>query len=198
MISYLKGIVKFTGDSSLCLVCNNIGWNVNVASSVLYSPEQELELFIYTHVRETEISFWGFKDNKELNCFKLLIGVSGIGPRTAHALIGDKGIREIYSAILNNKPEMLKGSGIGLKTSQKIVFELKSKIALLNLDSAENPISQIELESKLPESVAKELVQALTTLGYKQNDIQDFINKLKSEETESKTVQDLIKQFLRS
>ena len=191
MISYIKGEIQYIDDSSISIISNGIGWDIHAFIPEQYTPGNVAEFYVYTHFRESEISLWGFKSVNELQCFKLLISVSGVGPKTAQLLVGDRGVDKICFAILNNDAATLRVPGVGSKTSQKIIIELKNKVGKLQYNSPSK-----EGESVIITSDYSELYDALGTLGYKYNDVKIFIDKL--EITTELSTEELIKLFLRS
>lgn len=191
MISYIKGEIQFIDDASVSVLSSGIGWDIHTFIPEQYTAGTHAEFFIYSHFRESEISLWGFKSSNELQCFKLLISVSGVGPKTAQALVGDRGVDKICHAILNNDAATLRVPGVGSKTSQKIIIELKNKIGKLQY-SKDIDVSSMQSSS----SDFSELYDALGTLGYRQNDVKIFIDKL--EITTELSTEELIKLFLRS
>jgi len=190
MISYLNGEIKFIEYQSVSVLSNGIGWEVHTFIPEQYTVGQLVEFYVYTHIRESDISLWGFKSSSELKCFKLLLSVSGVGPKTAQALVGDRGVDQICFAIQNNDTNVLKVPGVGLKTAQKIVIELKGKISSLSYDP-----ENITKQPTLGVNDFSELFEALSSLGYKYNDIKIFVDKLEIK-TELPT-EELIKMFLR-
>ncbi len=190
MISYIKGEIQYVDDNSVSVLANSIGWSIHVFIPEQYSIGQIIEFYVYTHFRESEISLWGFKTSEELKCFKMLISVSGVGPRTGQTLVGDKGVDQVCYAIVNNDTNTLKVPGVGLKTAQRIIIELKNKVKNINYNA------NGDLGPDINEDNYSDLYDALTTLGYKYNDIKSFVSKLEKE-TEL-TTEELIKMFLRS
>lgn len=191
MIGYIKGIVKYIGEGIL-VVGDDIGYCINILS-VNYSPGDEVEFYIHTVVRENDISLWGFNSQKDLNFFKLLINVSGVGPRTAHSLISARGSNSIANAIINDRAELLKTTGVGLKTAQKIVLELKGKInqfEMTDIDNESNIISD--------NALAHDAMLALKSLGYKEEDLQPVISNILKNNPEISSAEEIIKLVLRN
>lgn len=198
MISYLKGTIKFIGDNFVTVLGNDIGWKVNVPDVTQFEIDQQTELYIYSHFRESEISLWGFKTPDELELFQLLISVSGVGPKTGQALISSWGVKPIYLAIINNNADILKVSGVGLKTSQKIILELQNKVIkfykndMQKTDGAEEPA--IPTGNNISEAM-----EALITLGYGQEEVHSFVQKFSNDQNiKEMQAQEIIKQFLKN
>ncbi len=184
MISYVKGEVLFSDAESICLYSNGVGWNINVADSSSYTNGEVYSVFCYTHYTQDQTSLWGLKTLEELRFFKKLLAVSGVGPRTASSLIYTKGIESICSAINEGDVSMLKVKGLGEKTIQKIIIELKGKIDL-------KAPAHIVLNSK-----SKDILDALISLGYSKNDVLEFITS-KSSIINEMSEKDIIKEFLK-
>jgi holliday junction DNA helicase RuvA len=180
MIGFLKGKVINTGKNNLTILTgDSVGYKVNIPSSIKFLIDQDASLYIHTLVKENEISLWGFEDEKELNLFELLISVSGVGAKTANILIESKGFDNIVNSIVSGNSDSLKVTGVGPKTAQKIIIDLKSKIANLASNSAaiENsikPSSKISI-------YFEDAMAALTSLGYKEQDVKAAYNLIDSE-----------------
>ncbi len=130
MISYLKGKISYIGESNIEVIVNDIGYKVFVAGEILSKVKigKELELYTHQHVREDALDLFGFDSREKLNLFEKLIGVSGIGPKTGLGVLALATVEEIESAIIRGDASILtKVSGIGKKTAERIVLELKNK-----------------------------------------------------------------------
>jgi Holliday junction DNA helicase RuvA len=197
MIGYLKGKIINLEESSVIIETNGIGWSVNIVKAYEYFLDTEISLYIHTHVRENEIALWGFKTFEELRIFNLLISVSGVGPKSAQSLLEQKGIQEIVYAVANGDHKGIKVAGIGDKTAQKIVIELKNKVGKsleAILESKSKNLSNTSV--KIPNDVYSEAMAALVSLGYKEVDIAQSINELINTE-EITSSQELIKKVLK-
>ncbi len=195
MISYLKGKILFIKESNLVILANNIGWDVRVFDTARLVNE-EIELYIYTHVRETEISLWGFDSVEELRLFELLLGVSGVGPKTAQGIIGNKGIKQVVLSIINNDSEALRVSGVGSKTSQKIIIELKTKVS--QFYEKDMKIMNENKTLNLNQKVYLDSMDALLSLGYSRADVEIFLlSKIANINTEY-NVEEIVKEFLKT
>src|SRR5947209_2889153 len=106
MISYIKGKVLNKQDNTLVVLANNVGWSINTYNADQFELGQEIEMYLHMHLREDDVSLWGFRSFDELNVFKLLLTVSGVGPRIALTLLEEKGIQDIvYSITTGNFEE---------------------------------------------------------------------------------------------
>lgn len=173
MIAYLKGQVFQKNNKSIILLTNNqVGYEVFLTAQDLEQNRvNELaEFFIYTHVKEDALSLYGFKTQEQLNLFKQLLSVSGIGPRSALNVLGLADLTELKRAITSGDPSLLQQvSGIGKKTAERLVVELKEKI-LIDL-SAQTPVSNSD----------NQVVEALISLGYKERDAREAVRGLQIE-----------------
>lgn len=189
MISYISGKVKFIADNYVIVDVSGVGYKVEVGK-ISYREEDPVEFFVYTHVREQELRLFGFETSEELSFFEKLITVSGVGPKTALVLLTELGVGGIVEAIKLNNPKGLKISGVGAKTAEKIIVDLKDKVGegvyLTKKESLSN--GNIDLYD---ESIA-----ALLVLGFRKAEIEDKVKKVINEDKEVKTPQDVVKKFL--
>jgi Holliday junction DNA helicase RuvA len=158
MISYLTGKPLFETDSALTLDVRDVGYNVNVTETTLNWAlmQSTVSLFIHTIVRETAFDLYGFETKNEFYFFKKLLNVSGIGPRSALAMIGLASTDTLYQAITHNNIEYLTSvPGVGKKTAERMCIELRDKLK----DYAG------ETESKIHDA-DRDVIDALVALGY--------------------------------
>ena len=163
MIAYLKGEIIHITDRFIILNTGNIGYKVSVTPETILLCEEgkQIALFIYTAVRENSIDLFGFVNKEELSFFELLLDVSGIGPRSALSIIGLAPIETVKSAIATGDVAYLnKVSGIGKKTAEKIIIELRDK--LQNYKNVDGASSTLREEG--------DILEALKSLGYSQNE----------------------------
>lgn len=160
MLAYLKGKIKNKGTGYVILTIRDVGYKVFVNETVYseLSIDDEAELYIYQHVREDALILFGFYSLDQLEMFELLISVSGVGPKSALGVlaIGDVGF--IKDSIAGGDFDILtKVSGIGKKTAERVVMELRDKIVKLNILS---PSTTVESRNNADE------IDALMALGY--------------------------------
>ena len=128
MIGFLSGILKSQSGNSLILDVHGIGYKVLVSKTQSFTPGNKLELFIHTHVREDDISLFGFLKESDLQIFELLLTVSGIGPKSAQNIMagvsGDLVRKAIESSNINFFTSI---SGVGKKSGQRRIIELRPK-----------------------------------------------------------------------
>lgn len=196
MISYIKGVPKYYDNGKVTILAGNLGWLVNIGNLAI-DKDQELELFIHTALRENDISLWGFKTKTELEVFNLLLNVSGVGPRTAQAIICEKGVKQVVLGIITSDITKIKVSGVGNKTAEKIIIMLKDKIK--DFESALG--SEIGLEQGgnpgfVTSSVIEDAINGLVSLGYSYADTKKIVEQI-STQVEYETSSDLIKLALK-
>lgn len=159
MISSIRGQVLETGEEFLVVEVGGMGFQVFAPAAVCIETEagKAIHLHTYLVVRETELSLYGFSTREEREFFILLIGVNGVGPRLALAMLSALSPNAIRRAVFNEQPELLhQVSGVGKTTAQKILLHLKNKIKAV--DGLEGVARLDELDT--------EVIAALTALGY--------------------------------
>lgn len=173
MISSLKGNINRIFGNHVEIDVNGVGYLVYVGNNFLkiHNEGENLKINIYMAVTENDINLYGFDSFEELDLFKMLITVSGVGPKTAAGILAEKGTLEIIKAIGDANVEFFKKiKGIGLKTAQRIIVDLKSKIGGLG---------ELDLRDQIDES--DDLVLSLQQLGFEKKEIEMVIKKMPSE-----------------
>lgn len=174
MIGFLRGEVFFKEANSIILDVQGVGYKVlgsrdALSKAIKGSP---LELFIYTHVREDNISLFGFLESQDLKLFENLIGVSGIGPKTAMNIFSQGARSQIVSAIVKADTSFFKSvPRLGQKNAQKIIIELKNKYG---------SIAELDLNGENV-SGSEEVVAALKGFGFTNIEINDAIRNVKKQ-----------------
>jgi Holliday junction DNA helicase RuvA len=183
MIGYIKGMLITQRRGELWVDVNGVGYRVRTQNSKLKTQNgEEVELFIHTAVREDAITLYGFEDMETLELFELLIDVSGVGPKTAMEIVGAAPIAEIESAIAQaNVAFFAQIKGIGKKSAQRIIIDLKSKIGSLK---------EVDLSAEDEDDV---VFQALKQFGFKSGEVQTALRKI----DRTKKDQDQIREGLR-
>lgn len=188
MIAFLKGTIKKITPKNIILVTQETGYLVNVPLPMLEKLEEgtAIELFIHTKVKEDDISLFGFETYSELEFFRLLLGVSGIGGKIALDLLSQD-LEKVKIAILTGNADFLgKIPGIGKKTAERIIVELKNKV---EVDGAhDRPL-------KLGKDLNEDAVSALTSLGYQKYEIKKVLSSLPEEIVEPEAI---VSYFLRN
>ena len=182
MISYLKGTVLHKTASSVMVLCGSVGYEVQVPASRLlrYTQQQPCEFYIYYHQREDAVQLFGLESWAEREFFMTLLNVSGIGPKGALAMIGQSTLSGLYQAIAGENVEFLtKVPGIGKKTAQRLVLELKDKLPASALE--EFAAAGVELPDTVSAPIMQrdDITDVLLNLGYHENEIRKIYPELK-------------------
>lgn len=196
MIEYIKGELTEITPALAVIECNGVGYGVNVSLNT-YSAIQgkkDVKLYIYEAIREDAYVLYGFASKQERELFLLLITVSGIGGNTARMILSALSPSELCNVISSGNEKLLKTvKGIGLKTAQRIIVELKDKIATIGVDSA-IPVSTVV--SSVQTEIYEEAVSALTMLGFAQAPSQKVVASILKEEPDA-AVEKVIKLALK-
>lgn len=179
MISSLKGKIGRVWQGGMEIEVGGVGYEVQLQNTNYeLRIGDEIKLYIYMAVSENDIRLFGFKNVEELDLFKLLITVSGVGPRTAAGILGEKQSLEIMKAIGEADVDFFKKiKGIGLKTAQRIIVDLKSKINKQELDMT-------AFAESFGESKEDDVVLSLRQLGFEKKEIESVLKKMPKELTE--------------
>ncbi len=187
MISFIKGNIEYISDGNIVIDNNGIGYNINVSSATAGRLKINTEAKIYTYmaVREDEISLYGFMSREEHNMFNLLIGVTGVGPKSALSLTGSMTPPELALAIITDDIKSLSsGQGIGKKTAQRIALELKDKISNEQTVSDSSAITSVISDS----SARNEAMEGLMALGFSKAEANKAISQIYSEDMTSSQI----------
>ncbi len=168
MISYIKGELVEVTENAIVLDHGGMGFSIMMPASILAKLPQigsELKVHTYLYVKEDILDLYGFLTKDDLKIFKLLITVNGIGPKGALAILSAMTPDDLRFAVLAGDAKTIsKAPGIGNKTAQKLIIELKDKLKIEDvLDSSDGGY---ETSSDMGDTAAAEAVMALTTLGY--------------------------------
>ncbi len=188
MIGYITGTIKAVRKNYIIIATDYLGYKVFVIPQISLSlePTQKISLFIYTHVREDQLALYGFATMAELELFEILLSVSGIGPRLALAILSLADVEMIKSGIVNQNPEVFtKVSGVGRKTAERLIIELREKIGEENLGS--------EISGAVAQTHA-DVVDVLMALGYSRTEARNAVAAIPSELA---TPDDKIREALR-
>lgn len=186
MIAYLKGNLVIKSEEYIVIEVQGIGYKVYMSKTSIDELKEGKEIKIYTYlkVREDDISLFGFNSNEELHMFELLISVGGIGAKSAITILSNITPSKFALAVITNDVNTLKKlQGIGPKTAQRIILELKDKIK--TEEAMELPIENKQ-ETEKQEENQEELIQALQVLGYRRYEINTILPKIKADSLEDK------------
>lgn len=169
MISYIKGELVYIGENNIIVENNGIGFNVFVSAGTVYKLphiNNQVKVFTYMDVKEDSLQLYGFLNMEELNMFNLLITVSGIGPKGALAILNSLSPKDIVMAIsYQDKNALSVGKGIGKKTAERIILELKDKVS--GISTEENNIANISVGSIAENRDEKnDAIAGLVALGF--------------------------------
>jgi Holliday junction DNA helicase RuvA len=177
MIGYLTGIVHAVSEKDMTLLVGGVGYKILAPLPVLlaHQPQTEAALHIHTHVREDQLSLYGFEKESELELFERLINVSGIGPKSALAMLSVHSPASVAEAVERGDASVLSHTpGIGKKTAEKIIIELKGKLSHLLGAAKSDSFFEVRL--------------ALEALGYSPKEVHDVLQKLNPLETNTSTL----------
>ena len=185
MIEYIKGEIAELSPASATIDCNGLGYAVNISLNTYAAIQgkKSCKLYIYEAIREDAYVLYGFATKEERELFLMLISVSGIGGNTARMILSALSPAELCNVISNGNDKLLKTvKGIGLKTAQRIIVELKDKISSIGISPSApaNTISTV-----VHSEIYEEAVAALTMLGFAQAPSQKVVSAILKEEPEA-------------
>ncbi|MCD7132265.1 Holliday junction branch migration protein RuvA [Limosilactobacillus balticus] len=183
MYEYLTGLVTVVAPQYIVVDVNGVGYKLLVANPYRYQEDRtkKVQVYVYQAVREDNISLFGFTDQNEKNLFMQLINVSGIGPKSALAILANPDHQGLVDAITNNNVSYLtKFPGIGKKTASQIVLDLRDKLTNESSSSL-FATTQLAVDATV-NSELKDALEALVALGYKERDIKKIQKTLMKEE----------------
>lgn len=187
MIGSIRGKITLKTDKFILVETGGVGYKISVSPDTLSKTKkigEEIMLWIHTHVREDILDLYGFLDREELEFFEMLINVSGIGPKGALGILGIASIETLRKAIGTGDISYLtKISGIGKKTAEKIIIELRDKMA----DENKNGQSSTSLREEL------DALEALKSLGYSQNEARDALKKVTPDANTNTKIREALK-----
>lgn len=198
MFAYIKGSLEVKTNGYIVIDVNGIGYKIfmsETAINKLGAIGEIIKIHTYVRVREDDISIYGFNTNEELRMFELLLSVSGIGAKSALVILSNVSVSSFALAIINNDINLLKKlPGIGPKTAQRIILELKDKlkkeneiVANENTDISDTINTAIMDDEKIAEATA-----ALKVLGYTGKEIEKALEKVDA----NLSVEDIIRKGL--
>lgn len=183
MYEYLTGLVTVVAPQYIVVDVNGVGYKLLVANPYRYQEDRtkKVQVYVYQAVREDNISLFGFTDQNEKKLFMQLINVSGIGPKSALAILANSDHQGLVDAITNNNVSYLtKFPGIGKKTASQIVLDLRDKLTNESSNSL-FATTQLTVDATVNREL-KDALEALAALGYKERDIKKVQKTLMKEE----------------
>lgn len=198
MYAYIKGSLEVKTTGYVVIEAGGIGYKIYMSEpsiQALGELGENVKVYTYYRVREDDVSLYGFKTNEEFRMFELLLSVSGIGAKSAIGILSNIAPSSFALAIISNDVAKIKQlPGIGAKTAQRLILELKDKLKTQELQEndevADNVKSAIEKNDKYTEAEA-----ALQVLGYSRKEIENALAKI---DTTEMTVEDMIRKGLRN
>ncbi len=199
MYAYIKGTLEEIGEGWLVIDNHGIGYQIQAPANIVdYLPSMgdEVKIYTYLHVKEDAMSLFGFLTKDDLKVFQLLLGVNGIGPKGALAILSVMTTDDLRFAVIGGDSKAIaKAPGIGAKTAQRIILELKDKLNLEDVFEEKTPISQSSIPQSETKTVKNEAVAALVALGYSSSEALSVVSKIEITETDS--VEDVLKAALK-
>ena len=200
MIEQVTGRIIQKSPTFCIIDCSGVGIGLHISLNTFHRiksvPEDSpVSLFTHLHVREDLLQLYGFSDQEEKEFFRMLISVSGIGPRLALTVLSGPGVREIKDAIIREDVAILtRVPGIGRKTAQRLILELKEKM------TGDKNLPGIPIVAKVSDELQSrvaEAIQVLVQLGYKQEDAHRTMGKLSDRLSDEILVEEIVKMALR-
>jgi len=192
MINYIKGVITEINPASVTIETGGIGYFINISLNTFSKLDGKTEFKILVHevIREDAHQLFGFADKEERDIFRLLISVSGIGANTARMMLSSLNPSEIEKAIVESNVILLKSiKGIGLKTAQRVIVDLKDKVS--------KQAANGEIFTFADNTKREEALSALVMLGFARSAVSKVLDKILREE-KNLTVEDLIKRALKN
>lgn len=190
MIGHLRGVLREKRPNLVLMDVHGVGYLIHIPLSTFYKlPEvgNETNLLIHTHVREDALALYGFHTAREKELFELLLGISGVGPRLAVAVLSGMSVEELIPAIRKNDLVRLTNiPGVGRKTAERMVVELRDK--LLGPELAEGPAR--------PTGIEEDVVSALVNLGYDRRAANRAVEEASRSGDKTKEFEPLLKHSL--
>jgi Holliday junction DNA helicase RuvA len=198
MIAHIQGFLHFKSPEYLVIDVDGIGYQVHVPLSTFYDLPQlgsTVSLHIHTHVREDALQLYGFQSPEEKALFVRLISISGIGPRLAVNILSGISPAELVDALIqNNLARLISVPGVGRKTAERIMVELRDKVSsLVPGHDATEPV-----KATADEAMIEDALSALLNLGYKKGVAQRAIENARKRLQGEITLESLLKESLRS
>jgi len=166
MLAKIKGTLEYSKDNYVVVDVGGLGYKIFLSAYSLgkVAGQGQVELFLHTHVREDALALYGFLTLEELDMFELLISISGIGPKAGLGILSIATPKTIKTAILNEDSSILtKVSGVGKKTAERVILELRNKVADMSVGEKDEAVSD------------SDAIEALVSMGYSVSEARDAL-----------------------
>lgn len=197
MLAYIKGSLEIKAKNYIVIDVSGLGYKVFMAENAIESIGEIgeiIKVFTYYRVREDDISIYGFKTQEELNTFELLLSVSGVGAKSALGMLSCIEPSEFAIAVISNNVKLLTQiPGIGNKSAQRIILELKDKLKAEQLEQDVSREASLKSNSLQNSENIQEAISGLMVLGFSKKDIEKAFEHL---DINSLSIEDLIKKGL--
>jgi holliday junction DNA helicase ruvA len=193
MITHLQGRLVEKTPTYVVLDCNGIGYwgNISLHTFSKIPNTESLKLYTYLQIKEDAHTLFGFLEKFEREIFSLLISVSGVGASTARIMLSSLSPSQLQSAIINNDVRTIQSvKGIGAKTAQRIILDLREKMTKLSSET-------LPIDTPSSHTYKEEALSALEVLGYPRKVAENVIHKILSHTSTDFSVEELIKQALK-
>ena len=191
MFYYVEGLVSHVEQGLAVIDCGGVGYACHTSQNTLSNIQMGEKARLYTclHVREDIFELYGFADQEELNCYKMLTSVSGVGPKAALAILSVAPPSQLALAIITEDEKLLtQAQGIGKKIAQRIVLELRDKMSKGQLETRASAGNNIVMPEKGSINHIQEAVAALMVLGYSQAEAFKAMEGLNSEGMDAESI----------
>lgn len=199
MITYIRGELVAVEEDKAIVDVNGVGYGIFMPGTAMnYLPPigEEVKLHTYMNVREDAMQLFGFLTRDDLKVFKLVIGVSGIGPKGGLSILSKLSPDELRFAVMANDAKAISAApGIGKKTAEKLIIELKDKLSIEDVLDKGTDDSVASVSTGAANGAQAEAIQALVALGYSNTEAVKAVKKVQIDETTS--VEDVLKAALR-
>jgi Holliday junction DNA helicase RuvA len=201
LIAFLSGKLISKQPNAVVIDVNGVGYEVNIPLSTFYELgelDTDIALRVHTHVREDALLLYGFRTSTEKDLFLKLTSVSGIGPKLALTALSGMPAQELVAAIRNNDLARLTAiPGVGRKTAERLIIELRDKMAKITLSGAESEPTATPRIAPAEEALRDDIISALVNLGWQKNVAEKAVAATLSEDAGNRSFEFLLKQSLK-
>lgn len=199
MYAYLKGTIEEITEDNLVLEVNQIGYNIKISSrtaNLLGGTGSFMKIYTYTLVREDTFQLYGFLTRDDLEVFKKLITVNGIGPKGGLAILSIMSADELRFAILSGDAKAIsKAPGVGAKTAERVILDLKDKVSIEDALAPKETLSSVSASGEDIGNEKNEAIEALVALGYSASESLKAVKQV--EITENTSAEEILKKALK-